>query len=124
MLRDKAKSFAYILERVVEGEHVTRSHPLQTYQLIRLRTAATSFPKVPEGGGGGGGALGVEFEPPCGPSEARATVGIANVSNAIRHRLDTATLSFFISILLVYFATINCDFEVEGCAHLSRNSLT
>ena len=102
MPRDKAKSFAYTLERVVEGEHVTRSHPLQTYQLIRLRTAATSFPKVPEGGGGGGGALGVELEPPCGPSEARATVGTANVSNAIRHRLDTATLSVFISILLVF----------------------
>ncbi len=55
-----------------------------------------------EGGGGGGGALGPELEPPCGPSEARATVGTANVSNAIRHRLDTATLSFFISILLVF----------------------
>src|SRR5687768_15274691 len=103
MRRDKAKSFAYILERVVEGEHVTRSHPLQTYQLIRLRIAATSFPKVPEGGGGGGGgALGVELEPPCGPSEARATVGTANVSNAIRHRLETATLSFLISKLLVF----------------------
>ena len=101
----QSQIFAYILERVVEGEHIRRSHPQQTYQLIRLRMAATSFPNVPEGGGGGGGALGVEFEPPCGPSEARATVGIANVSNAIRHRLDTATLSFFISILLVYFAT-------------------
>ena len=63
---------------------------------------ATIFPKVPEDGGGGGGALEVEFEPPCGPSEARATVGTANVSNAIRHRLDTAILSFFISILLVF----------------------
>ena len=86
--------------------------------------AATSFPKVPEGGGGGGGALGVELEPPCGPSEARATVGTANVSNAIRHRLDTATLSFFISILLLFRHGKNCDFEVEGYAHLSRNSLT
>ena len=56
-------------------------------------------------GGGGGGAV-VELEPPCGPSEARATVGTANVSNAIRHRLDTKTLSFFISILLLLIATI------------------
>ena len=64
--------------------------------------AATIFPSVPEDGGGGGGALGVEFEPPCGPSSARATVGTANVSNAIRHRLETATLSFLISILLVF----------------------
>jgi hypothetical protein len=90
-----------------------RSHPLQTYQLIRLRTAATSFPSVPDGGGGGGGALGVEFEPPCGPSEARATVGTANVSNAIRHRLETAILSFLISKLLL-FRHIKRDFEVEG----------
>lgn len=48
--------------------------------------AATSLPKVPEDGGGGGGALEVELEPPCGPSEARATAGAANASNAIRQR--------------------------------------
>ena len=85
--------------------------------------AATIFPSVPEDGGGGGGALGPELEPPCGPSEATATIGKLNVSNAIRHRLETATLSFLISILLL-FRHINCDFEVEGYAHLSRNSLT
>jgi hypothetical protein len=66
---------------------------------------ATIFPKVPEDGGGGGGALEVELEPPCGPSEARATVGTANVSNAIRQRLDTKSLSFFIAILLLLIAT-------------------
>jgi hypothetical protein len=60
---------------------------------------ATSLPKVPEDGGGGGGGLEVEFEPPCGPSEARATVGTANVSNAIRQRVDTI---FFMSILLLF----------------------
>ena len=86
--------------------------------------AATIFPSVPEDGGGGGGALGVEFVPPGGPSSARATVGTANVSNAIRQRLDTATLSFFISKLLLFRHDKNCDFEVEGYAHLSRNSLT
>lgn len=76
--------------------------------------AATSLPRVPDGGGGGGGALGFEFEPPCGPSsEARATVGTANTSNAIRHRLDTESLSFFMSILLLFFATLHCDVEVE-----------
>jgi len=64
--------------------------------------AATNLPKVPEDGGGGGGALEVELEPPCGPSSARATVGTANVSNAIRHRLETATLNFLIFILLVF----------------------
>ena len=74
---------------------------------------ATIFPKVPEDGGGGGGALEVEFEPPCGPSDARATVGTANVSNAIRHRLETAILSFLISKLLL-FRHIKRDFEVEG----------
>jgi hypothetical protein len=81
---------------------LTLGYYVQNSQLIRLRIVATIFPKVPEGGGGGGGALGPELEPPCGPSEARATVGTANVSNAIRHRLDTATLNFFISILLVF----------------------
>lgn len=68
--------------------------------------AATSLPKVPEDGGGGGGALEVELEPPCGPSSARATVGTANVSNAIRHRLDTATLNFFIFHTPSVLATI------------------
>ena len=74
---------------------------------------ATSLPNVPEDGGGGGGGLEVELEPPCGPSEARATVGTANVSNAIRHRLETAILSFLISKLLL-FRHIKRDFEVEG----------
>jgi hypothetical protein len=60
---------------------------------------ATSLPKVPEDGGGGGGGLEVEFEPPCGPSEARATVGTANVSNAIRQRVVTI---FFMSILQLF----------------------
>jgi hypothetical protein len=86
----------------VNTRQCSPSYHLQTSQLIRLRIAATSFPNVPEGGGGGGGALGPEFEPPCGPSDARAIVGTANVSNAIRQRLDTATLSFFISILLLF----------------------
>jgi hypothetical protein len=84
---------------------LTLFYHFQNPQLIRLRIVATIFPKVPEGGGGGGGALGPEFEPPCGPSSARATVGTANVSNAIRHRLETATLSFLISKLLLFFAT-------------------
>lgn len=65
----------------------------------------TIFPKVPDGGGGGGGALGPELEPPCGPSEARATAGTLNVS-AIRQRLDTAILSFFISHTPSVFVTI------------------
>ena len=94
-------------KRVVEGEHAARSHPLTTlmnpFQPSRSRITATIFPRVPPGGGGGGGALGLELEPPCGPpSEATATVGIANTSNAIRHRLDTETLSFFISRLLLF----------------------
>ena len=76
--------------------------------------AATSFPRVPDGGGGGGGALGFEFEPPCGPSSAaRAAVGAANTSNAIRHRLDTESLSFFMSITPVVSPQYDRDVEVE-----------
>jgi hypothetical protein len=68
--------------------------------------AATSLPKVPEDGGGGGGALEVELEPPCGPSSAKATPGAAKASNAIRQRHDTYRLNFLISVLLLFFATI------------------
>ena len=76
--------------------------------------AATIFPRVPDGGGGGGGALGFEFEPPCGPSSAaRAAVGTPNASNAIRHRLDTASLRFFMSILLLFRHSKTVTVEVE-----------